>query len=64
MCFFLELDIDIERILLQILSDSALMLPINSTQLTEKISTTSLKPVSFKTLNYFLQKFATQSYIR
>lgn len=55
---------EIERHLLQILSDSALMLPINSIQLSEKISSRCLKPVSYKTLSYFLQKFATQSYIR
>ncbi|XP_031620868.1 N6-adenosine-methyltransferase MT-A70-like protein isoform X2 [Contarinia nasturtii] len=58
-----ESDPDIERLLLQILSDSALLLPINSTQLIEKISSRRFKPVSLNTLSYFLQKFATQAYI-
>lgn len=60
----LELDPEIERLLLQILSDSTLLLPINSNQLIEKIKSRRFKPVSFNTLSYFLQKFATQSYIR
>lgn len=61
---FSESDPEIERILLQILSDSALLLPINSIQLIEKISLLRFKPVTIKTLSYFLQKLATQSYIR
>ncbi|XP_055307668.1 N6-adenosine-methyltransferase MT-A70-like protein isoform X2 [Sitodiplosis mosellana] len=58
-----ESDPEIERLLLQILSDSALSLPINSIQLIEKLSSSRFKPVSMNTLSYFLQKFATQSYI-
>lgn len=61
---FLESDPEIERLLLQILSDSALLLPINSVQLIEKISLLRFKPVTINTLSYFLQKLATQSYIR
>lgn len=59
-----ESDPEIERLLLQLLSDSALLLPINSVQLIEKVSSRRFKPVSLNTLSYFLQKFATQSYIR
>lgn len=58
-----ESDPEIERLLLQILSDSGLSLPINSVQLIEKISSRRFKPVTLNTLSYFLQKFATQSYI-
>lgn len=57
-------DPEIERLLLQILSDSTLLLPINSIQLIEKINLRRFKPISSNTLSYFLQKFATQSYIR
>lgn len=63
-CFIIESDPEIERLLLQILSDSALLLPINSVQLIEKISSRRFKPVPLNTLCYFLHKFATQSYIR
>lgn len=56
-------DPEIEQILLQILSDNTLLLPISSVQLIEKMSSTRFKPVSINTLSYFLQKFATQSYI-
>lgn len=59
----IESDPEIERLLLQILSDSGLSLPINSVQLIEKISSRRFKPVSLNTLSYFLQKFAAQSYI-
>lgn len=60
---FTESDPEIERLLLQILSDSGLSLPINSVQLIERIKSRRFKPVSLNTLSYFLQKFATQSYI-
>lgn len=59
-----ESDPEIERLLLQILSDSALSLPINSVQLIEKISSRRFKPITLNTLSYFLQKLATQSLIR
>lgn len=57
-------DPEVEHLLLQILSDQALVLPITSKQLLQRMNSLRFRPVSQEALNYFLEKLAAQSYIR
>lgn len=63
--FFDHIDNDpeVEKLLLQILSDSSLILPTNSKLLAQRMNSLRFRPVSNSILNYFLQKLAAQSYI-
>lgn len=56
-------DPDVERLLLQILSDQALVLPISGGQLFQRMNALRFKPIGRDVLNYFLEKLAAQSYI-
>lgn len=56
-------DPDVERLLLQILSDQALVLPIKAKQLFQRMNSLRFKSVAHEVLNYYLEKLATQSYI-
>lgn len=62
-CFFPELDPNVERHLLQILADNALLLPINSNELKNRMNALRPKPVNRDVLHYFLQKLFAQSHI-
>lgn len=57
-------DPEVEHLLLQILSDQALVLPITSKQLLQRMNSLRFRPVAREALNYFLEKLAAQSYIR
>lgn len=57
-------DPEVEHLLLQILSDQALVLPITSKQLLQRMNSLRFRPVAQEALNYFLEKLAAQSYIR
>lgn len=59
----LDADPEVERQLLQILSDNALTLPINSKQLAQRMNLLRFKPVNQDILHYFLQKLVAQSHI-
>lgn len=56
-------DPEVERQLLQILSDNALILPISSKQLAQRMNLLRFKPVNQDILYYFLQKLVAQSHI-
>lgn len=56
-------DPDVERLLLQILSDQALELPITGKQLFQRMNSLRFKPVAHAVLNNFLEKLAAQSYV-
>lgn len=56
-------DPDVERLLLQILSDQALVLPITGKQLFQRMNSMRFKPVAHAVLNNFLEKLAAQSYV-
>lgn len=56
-------DPEVEHLLLQILSDQALVLPITSKQLLQRMNSLRFRPVAQDALNYFLEKLAAQSYI-
>lgn len=58
-----DADPEVERQLLQILSDNALILPISSKQLAQRMNLLRFKPVSQDILFYFLQKLVAQSHI-
>lgn len=60
---YLDSDPEVERLLLQILSDPALVLPTTSRQLFQRMNSLRFKPVTNDAVNYFLQKLAAQSYI-
>lgn len=58
--FSLDADPEVEKSLLQILSDASLILPLNSQQLSEKISKVTSSGGSVTvSLHYYLQKLAT-----
>ncbi|KAJ6642344.1 N6-adenosine-methyltransferase MT-A70-like protein [Pseudolycoriella hygida] len=59
----IDSDPEVERQLLQILSDNALILPISSKQLSQRINSLRFKPVNQDILYYFLQKLVAQSHI-
>lgn len=58
-----DADPDVERLLLQILSDQALALPCTSQQLFQRMNSLRFKPVTHAALNYYLEKLAAQSYV-
>lgn len=60
---FSDADPEVERQLLQILSDNALILPISSKQLAQRMNLLRFKPVNQDILYYFLQKLVAQSHI-
>lgn len=57
-------DPEVEHLLLQILSDQALVLPITSKQLLQRMNSLRFRQIAQEALNYFLEKLAAQSYIR
>ncbi|XP_037035834.1 N6-adenosine-methyltransferase MT-A70-like protein [Bradysia coprophila] len=59
----IDADPEVERQLLQILSDNALTLPISSKQLAQRMNLLRFKPVNQDILYYFLQKLVAQSHI-
>ncbi|CAD7078006.1 unnamed protein product [Hermetia illucens] len=54
---------DVDRTLLQILSDGTLLLPVNSVQLGENVEARLGRPVTKDSIQYFLKKLAAQSII-
>lgn len=60
---YIDNDPEVEKLLLQILSDSSIILPTNSKLLAQRMNLLRFRPVSNIILNYFLQKLAAQSYI-
>lgn len=55
---------DVDRTLLQILSDGTLLLPVNSVQLGENVEARLGRPVTKDSIQYFLKKLAAQSIIK
>lgn len=60
----IESDTDIEKTILQLISSSAILLPINSVQLTIKIEKFLERCINRDTIHYILNKLASQSIVK